>query len=898
MKKKIISLILALMTVLTVLPAVGSAAAGPEYTVTGYTVSVQNMSEANYVRFAPGVHATSNELRAAPGLVQLDQKRVQAKTVSGVFSYDMPASGDYTMWIRYNDSTSVLFSYTVEAQDPALSFYGLQMTVTNLEGVNYIIVASGDRSTYRECANNKVLGFPGTRITDIKKFSYPVPVPGEYTVCLKYENGTNKLLHGTSTVDRPVLTPDGISLTVGNIPDVYVIRVAKGEYATSGEVKRAAGSRNFSAKTIKSADPYVIAFPQDGSGTYTVAVQYNNGYIELNTVEIQKKVPTVEKSDHSITFGSLDGLYVIRYAPGEYSTAGDIKRAPGSVYVRPEQAGEAFTVSELNGTYSFLVQYRDGSINVMTYTFEDAQPQEPEDPPVIELARDFNVSRAFGDHMVVQRDKKLTVWGWAPESENGRYVCVIFKDIPTLAIVQNGFWYSEYEGFPASTEPAVMSFIGDGKSQTFVDILVGDVYLVIGQSNVYWPYYGVVQDCVANGAGDTVADFNTSDSNYIRLMRNSSTFYQNLTGVFAQGTRVEFPDVVSPNAVWQTPSQGASEFSAIGYMFAFRLAQNVNVPIGMIEIDASGYPLSSFAPNELVDKWKSDYPNPDNPDAGLVRIGNDEAGYVNTTLASRFAYNQQLYPFLRFCIAGILWYQGESDFTSTQMLYGPDQTVFINEFTELMAYYRSHLGNGDYPIYVVEYPSHYSNNGANPFIDFGYARTELGTAHMRIPDCYLVASSDLWRNITFWNNPHPYCKPAQALRAAQLALSTNYDAADVKTSIPETNNIAGPQISGVTKVDANTVKVTFDYVGTGLTTYGGQAPKGFQVMTSYEFPAVSNWATPTSVVISAPNELTITYSAPIYGVRYHYGTEFYYPTEVNVCASTGIPMVAFARYWK
>ena len=893
MKRKMISLILAIIMTLAVIPAAGAYAAAPDHTVTGYTVAVPGMENAEYVRFAPGIHATTNELRAAEGLVQLDRTRVQARTsADGVFRYDMPRSGDHTLWIRYTDKSTVLFTYNVAAPAPELSFDGLKMTIKNLEDVFYIVVAYGYRTTYRECADNKALGFPGTRITDIKKFTYTIAEPGEYTVCLRNGDGTNTILHGVSEVETPVLTADGLTLSVGNIPDVYVIRVAPGEYSTGGDIKRAEGSRNFSSKTIKGADPYVISFPQDGSGTYSVAVQYNNGYSEVHTVEIQKKVPTVEKGEHSITFGSLGGLYVIRYAAGEYTTGGDIKRAPGSQYVRPADAGESFTLDNLDGTYSFLVQYADGSVNVMTYTFED-------EPVQIELARDFNVSRAFGDHMVVQRDKKLTIWGWAPASENGRYVLVNFKDSLCLAVVQDGFWYAEYpDGFPASSDPGVLSFIGEGKSVTYTDVLVGDVYLVMGQSNVYWPYSGVVQDCMTNGAADTVIGFNTLDTNNIRLMRNSSTFYTGLTGIYAQGSAVEFPDVLSPNAVWQTPSVGANDFSAIGYMFAFRLAQNVNVPIGMIEIDASGYPLSTFAPNELVEKWKSDYPNPDNPYANYVRIGNEEAGYINTNLASRFAYNQQLYPFLRCCISGILWYQGESDYFSTQMLYGPDQTVFINEFTELMAYYRSHLGNSDYPIYVVEFPSHYSNNGANPFIDFGYVRTELGTVHMRIPDCYLVASSDLWRNITFWNNPHPYCKPAQAMRAAQLALSTNYAAADVATSIPATNDIAGPQLKEVINVDAYTVKLKFDYVGTGLTTSQGDDLRGFQVLTSYAFPAVDNWAAPSSVAITGTDEITVTYSAPIYGVRYHYGTEFYFPVEVNVCASTGIPMVAFARYWE
>ena len=884
--KKIISLLLVLMTVITAIPSVTAMAAAPEYTVTGYILNVYGMEEAEYVRLAPGVYNNTADLRAAEGLVQIDQKHVLARVSEGTFIYELPESGDYTIWIRYTDKTTSLFSFTVETQEPEVSFYGLKMTIKNLENVNYIVIADGYRNTYRECADNKVLGFPKSRITNIKSFSYMLPAPGEYTVCLRYEDGGDVILHAESTVDVPTLVPDGLTLTVSNIPDIYVVRVAPGEYATSGEIKRADGVRNFGAKTIKSADPYVISFPQDGSGAYSVAVQYNNGYTEIHNVDIEKKVPTVVKAEHSVTFGNLGGLYVIRYAPGEYTTAGEIKRAEGSQYVRPESIDGEFTVDGLNGVYSFLVQYKDGSINVMTYTFEDKTPDQPDEPdPTIELASDFSVSRAFGDHMMVQRDKKLTVWGSAPATENGKYVCAAFKGELTLALVQDGYWNAVFEKtFPASAEPAVIQVIGNGKEVYFTDVLVGDVYYAMGQSNIFWSYQWVLSDLLSHNLYSEVAGVTTDDSSNIRLFRNSFEYYRSLDGYFKQGTALPFTEVIGPDAVWKLPSAGASDFSAMGYLFAWNLSQATDVPIGVIEIDASGMPITTFAPNELAEKWGDEYLNP-NDNAYYAKIGD-----VLTTNPSRAAYNQQIHPLEKFSTAGILWYQGESDFLNTELIYGDTKSTFSYQLVELMEYFRAHFGNSDFPVYIVEYPSCY-NTGSGSYLDFGRVRSELGNAHMLLENSYLISSSDLWKDTTFWNNAHPYCKPAQARRAANIALAVNYGIDDV-------DFMAGPQVRDFEIVDEYTVKIHFDFVGEGLATYGGNPVAGIQVLTSNVAAADTEWYTPASVQITAPDELTVTHPGAIYGVRYHFVTEYSFPDNVNLCNSVGMPAIAFARYWK
>ena len=205
--------------------------------------------------------------------------------------------------------------------------------------------------------------------------------------------------------------------------------------------------------------------------------------------------------------------------------------------------------------------------------------------------------------------------GWADEQDEGKTVTVKFKDVFANAVVENGEWKALFDcTFEASAKPSEIKVSGKGLDYTFTDVLVGDVFYVMGQSNVYWPLQMVVDDLVANRLASEVADLTYDPSTNIRLFRNSHVFQVNKTGEDAWGTAKEYKDVDSQYAVWARPNDfdasipfnqntefiGGRSFSAIGYLFALNLARRVDVPIAMIEIDASGYPLTAWAPNELA----------------------------------------------------------------------------------------------------------------------------------------------------------------------------------------------------------------------------------------------------------------------------------------------------------
>ena len=346
----------------------------PALSVEGFVVSLTGAESINYIRYAPGVYTTTAELRAADGLVQLDAKTIARYTSDGVFSRELPASGRYTFWVRLDDGRTYFIDCVCDPPEPYVTVDGITITVHDIENIRDIFYAKGNYKTYREVANNAVMNVTYVKIGGAHRYSYAVAEQGDYTLCIRYADGTQKFLYANVTVDAPVISTFGLTVTVGNIADLKVLRAAPGEYATSGEVKRAAGVRNFTAATTGGKESYTAFFAAEG--VYTLAVQYKNGYIEIHKVTLTKPEPTVELSAGGVTFGGLDGLQIIRWAPGEYSSIGEVKRAAGNGYIKAASITDGRARFDgLDGIYTFALQYKD--LTVSLHVLELTTEEEP-----------------------------------------------------------------------------------------------------------------------------------------------------------------------------------------------------------------------------------------------------------------------------------------------------------------------------------------------------------------------------------------------------------------------------------------------------------------------------------------------------------------------------------------
>ncbi len=503
--------------------------------------------------------------------------------------------------------------------------------------------------------------------------------------------------------------------------------------------------------------------------------------------------------------------------------------------------------------------------------FTDVWEGEVLDAP---YAADFTVSGTFSNDMVVQRGEYIRVWGWANESENGKKVSGSFKGMTAEAIIKDGAWEITFGArLDASAEPGhTLKIYTDTKTVEFTDVLVGDVYMVIGQSNVAYSVGNHMSYC----NNDSQGGFGTLDLNApIRLFYNSLS---QTIGFPQRGTAEECEDVVY-NEKWEKPTQGEIwPFTAIGFYFAYHMTELTDgqIPVGVIEIDGNGQPIGAFMSNEAAEATGSD-------------IYNERLGYYTTTgingNAARYMYNHYMNPFERTALAGVIWYQGESD------LQNPNATDFPVKFTALMNHMRSthNLVNRDFPVYIIEFPTIYTRpegyTGDWHYLDVGYVRTMLGRVLRDLPGSYMTVSSDLWADDTFYNSLHPHCKYEQGVRTAELAAGVLGLAG---RTIPEAS---GPVLTSIElSEDGKTAVLTYDHVGEGLRTSDGSGTvRGFLAMRR-PYTYDHNLAKYLTAKITAPNQITITSSrAKIAGVAYNAVTTNFFGDEINLCNSYGIP---------
>ncbi|MBR5514580.1 MAG: InlB B-repeat-containing protein [Clostridia bacterium] len=256
-------------------------------------------------------------------------------------------------------------------EDPYITADGVTMTVHNLSGVKDYFIANGDYDTYRDVKNNLIVQITQNRIKGANEYTYIVPNFGRHTVYIRYEDSTKAatILKVDLVGNVPELSANGLQLTVNNLGGVKLIRTAYGDHASPSAIKKATGARAFTY-VLNGKEEYTIQYRENG--IVTVAVIYNNGYVHIFKHEIQKKVPTFVQNNNTVTFGNLNGLKVVRYAPGVYSTSSQIKAAAGSKTVTPASVVDGqIIISKLAvGIYTFCVQYDDESYNYYTVTVD------------------------------------------------------------------------------------------------------------------------------------------------------------------------------------------------------------------------------------------------------------------------------------------------------------------------------------------------------------------------------------------------------------------------------------------------------------------------------------------------------------------------------------------------
>ena len=216
-------------------------------------------------------------------------------------------------------------------------------------------------------------------------------------------------------------------------------------------------------------------------------------------------------------------------------------------------------------------------------------PQDVVDVPAIGAG--LCMSNAFQTNMVLQRDKPLKIWGWADAGEQVTVACSGQQATATAAADRS--WQVTLNPMPANSSPQTMTVTGPSTTLTLENILIGDVWVLGGQSNMEFPIYKV---------DDGELEIASANFPEIRLLTipvgpgfNSVPSFARLhewSDFFGQHFRKGDWDVCSPKSV--------REFSAIGYIMGHRIHMASRVPIGLIDASIGGTTVETWTPDEVL----------------------------------------------------------------------------------------------------------------------------------------------------------------------------------------------------------------------------------------------------------------------------------------------------------
>ncbi len=380
---------------------------------------------------------------------------------------------------------------------------------------------------------------------------------------------------------------------------------------------------------------------------------------------------------------------------------------------------------------------------------------------------DVMLAPAFTDHAVLQRDLPVPVWG---RGTTGETITVTFRGQKHQATVgADGRWSVRLAPMPAETEGAELSIGSGQKTVVLRDVVVGEVWLASGQSNMEWPLNQARQ------GKEVVASANSPLIRHVKIEHSPS----------------DLPADAAKTSGWQTATpETAGGFSAVAYFFARELSQKLKVPVGIIHSSWGGTPIESWiaepalrvtkawprfdaewqAALKVFPQKQAEYPALD----AAWRKADDEhraTGKPNSlpwphppvgpgsAYAPGALYNGMIAPLAPYALRGVLWYQGESNVGRAG--------EYAELFPTMIRDWRKSWGQGDFPFLFVQLPNYADGEPA------GRKWAELREAQnaaLTLPNTGVAITIDVGEP----NNLHPTDKQPVGERLARVAEANAY----------------------------------------------------------------------------------------------------------------------------
>ena len=394
----------------------------------------------------------------------------------------------------------------------------------------------------------------------------------------------------------------------------------------------------------------------------------------------------------------------------------------------------------------------------------------------------------FSNHMVLQREAKIPVWGTAAVAET---VSVTLADqTQTVKADEKGNWRIDLKSMKAGG-PHTMTVAGDTRHTIVMsDVMIGEVWVCSGQSNMQWSVDR------SNNAKKEIAAAKWPNIRLFTVQRDiAAKPKSDCTGTWTQ---------CNPKTI--------SSFSAVGYYFGRHVHKALKVPVGLIHTSWGGTPAESWTSRKTLEKDPKLRVLADRWDTMIAEYAasqparKDKKDPQRNPHRASGLYNAMIQPLIPYAIQGAIWYQGESNVGRAYQ--------YRTLFPAMIQDWRTHWGQGDFPFLFVQL-ANFRKVKPEPGDSAWAELQEAQLMTLKLPNAGMAVTIDIGEA----NDIHPRNKQDVGKRLGLNALAIAY-----KQDVAHT----GPVFKTV-RIEGNEVVLRFTNIAKGLKTPNNEPVKGFAV---------------------------------------------------------------------
>ncbi len=392
---------------------------------------------------------------------------------------------------------------------------------------------------------------------------------------------------------------------------------------------------------------------------------------------------------------------------------------------------------------------------------------------IISLNAQTKLPAFFGDGMVLQQKVDAAIWG-NDTPFTKIYVHTGWNETEQTQTDHNGKWKVSI-ATPEAGGPYQIVIEGSQRIE-LKDVLIGEVWFCSGQSNMEMPLKGFPNQPII-GSNEAILNSENANIRLFTVQRNASIW--------------PLDDVAGE---WKTSRpETAREFSAVAYFFGKKLHETTGVPIGLIASAWGGSSCETWTDiPTLAEHIQAEEPK---------EVPVDDRQKRNTP---SLLYNAMVHPFFGFQIAGVIWYQGESN------KYGNRAASYKDIFPAMIRLWRTKWNQGDFPFYFVQIAPFTPKAGNTALL----REAQLYTLNT-VKNTGMIVTLDLGD----CSNIHPAQKKEVGDRLAYWALANTYSIEGISYSGPIYRDM---------EVQGNRAIIYFDHADMGLSNFG-RSLNGFQI---------------------------------------------------------------------